>query len=76
MQDPHNPLITITTISGTQVTAPLVRWVQALILHKSPTELLELMAFVDRAQAPTISLAQDTVPGDPQEWLSGQGRRS
>lgn len=74
--DPSNPLITITTISGEKVTAPLVQWVQALILELPPDRLLKLMAFIERANAPLITIPRDTVPVDPQEWLSGNGRRT
>ena len=76
MQPPYNPNIQITTISGEQVTAPLVQWVQALILRLSPDELVAMMRMVKEAQAPRITIPRDTIPADPDEWLSGNGKRT
>lgn len=76
MQPQNNPLITITTLSGERVTAPLVQWVQGLILRLSPDELISLMRHVESATAPLIVLGRDTIEADPNEWLSGHGKRT
>ena len=72
----NNPMITITTLSGERVTAPLVQWVQGLILRLSPDELISLMRHVESASEPRIDLVRDTIPADPKEWLSGHGKRT
>jgi len=75
MQDPSNPFITITTISGERVTATLVQWVQALILRLSPGDLLATLRMVQEAQSPMITIPRDTIEADPKDWLSGNGKR-
>jgi hypothetical protein len=74
--DLSNPVITITTISGHVVSAPLLQWVQALILRLSPSELVQLLQLMQHSQEPLITIPRDTIPADPHEWLSGNGKRS
>ena len=71
----NNPTLTITTISGHRVSAPLTQWIMGLILHRSNEDLVELLKFVEQGQAPQIVHPGSlTVPGDPQEWVLPDGR--
>ena len=69
------PIIEIKTLSGERVSAPLVQWVQALILRLPNDDLVELMQMVERAQSPlVIATPSGTVPADPNEWMQPNGR--
>lgn len=72
----QNPVLTITTISGDKVSAPLVKWVQGLILRLPPEELIKLMCMVEDSQNPVLTISRDTIPADPEEWLRGVARRT
>jgi hypothetical protein len=66
-------VITITTLSGERVSAPLVKWVQALILHRSPEDLTKLLRLVE-PNLVTVVPATDVrppSPADPREFLRG-----
>lgn len=72
-----NYRLTITTMSGQNVSAPLLQWVQALILHRSNEDMLALLQFVQQAQSPVIALPLQqsrTIPADPQEFVLPDGR--
>lgn len=65
MRDPH---LTITTLSGARVTAPMHTWLQELVLMLPPDDLVALMTRVQSVQTPLPDAFQ-SIPTDPDAYI-------
>ena len=64
----ETPILTITTLSGERVSAPVFVWLQELILMLPPDRMKVLMQRVDVAKEPYMHHSL-SVPVDPADYI-------